>query len=130
MILSKFIIISEDDVFTALIHRFIVNKFEQAQVKKLVNYQALRQHHFEKVHYVIILDSPLTGTAEYEIIAYIRLKQEVFAPIIFFSNKEDDREPAIHKGANFFFKKPFVPDEVTDQISIILSSIYESFKSF
>ena len=64
MILSKFIIISEDDVFTALIHRFIVNKFEQAQVKKLVNYQALRQHHFEKVHYVIILDSPLTGTAE------------------------------------------------------------------
>jgi len=116
------LIISEDIVFISIIHRFILNSFEHPCVKKYTSFATLKRLEENENYDVILLDNSITGAANYEVITFLRLNRNITTPVIYFSNMEIDLDKARQKGANAFFKKPFKPSEVIDEIHMILNS--------
>jgi len=110
------LIISEDSVFSSIIHRFLLNNFSKPNIKKYNSFASLKGIEQNKEVDVILLDNSITGAANYEVITYLRMKKSITTPVIYFSNMETDLAKARQKGANLFFKKPFVPDLVIKEI--------------
>lgn len=119
--MPKFFIISEDLVLSTLLHQFLINGFQKPEIKKMNSYAALRTLNEGDNFDIILLDNSITGAANYEIITYLRLNKKITTPVIYFSNMESDIETARQRGANYFFKKPFAPNELIEQISSILN---------
>ncbi len=117
----KFLIISEDPVFRAIIQRFLLNSIKDSVIKKINSYSSLKSIDEDEHIDLILLDDSITGAANYEIISYLRLHKNITTTVIYFSNMEIDEEKARQKGANIFFKKPFVPTEVMDEIELQLN---------
>ena len=62
---------------------------------------------------LIIIDDPIVGASSFELISFLRLKQKIVCPFIYFGVEEYDGERnAILSGANYFFNKPYNHDEV------------------
>lgn len=62
---------------------------------------------------LMIIDDPIVGASSFELISFLRLKQKIICPFIYFGVEEYDGERnAILSGANYFFNKPYNPDEV------------------
>lgn len=62
---------------------------------------------------LMIIDDPIIGASSFELISFLRLKQKIVCPFIYFGVEEYDGERnAILSGANYFFYKPYNPDEV------------------
>ena len=63
---------------------------------------------------LILVDDVINGTSSYELISFLRLNQQVLAPILYFDVAAYDGEKkALSIGASHFFQKPFHPDEVS-----------------
>ncbi|MCW3786252.1 response regulator [Plebeiibacterium sediminum] len=117
---SNFLIISEDPVFSSIMHRHLVNHFNLSTIKKINSYSSLKLINEDIRFDLILLDDSIKGAANYEIISYLRLHKNITTSVIYFSNMEIDEEKARQKGANIFFKKPFVPSEVIKGIESLL----------
>ncbi len=62
---------------------------------------------------LMIIDDPIIGASSFELISFLRLQQKIVCPFIYFGVEEYNGERnAILSGANYFFKKPYNPDEV------------------
>ena len=73
---------------------------------------------------LMIIDDPIIGASSFELISFLRLKQKIVCPFIYFGIEEYDGERnAILSGANSFFNKPFNTDEVGEVIekSLLIS---------
>ena len=119
------LLISEDIVFNEIIHRLIcynVNEVNFISFQSFTKLKKLPEH--TKVD-IIILDDSISGTAHYEVIAYLRLVKEIEAPIYFFSPADYIEKQAYSNGVNFFFKKPFEPKTVIDHIVSTIQTIIQ-----
>ncbi|MDA3854353.1 MAG: hypothetical protein PF444_08970 [Bacteroidales bacterium] len=74
---------------------------------------------------LMIIDDQIIGASSYELMSFLRLKQKIVCPFIYFGVAEHDGERnAILSGANYFFNKPFDPKEVSrDTDKIMLASL-------
>ncbi len=72
---------------------------------------------------LVIIDHQIIGASNFEIISFLRLKRKIVCPIISFGVAEYNGERnAILAGANYFFNKPYNPDEVEDALRKLLFS--------
>lgn len=72
---------------------------------------------------LMIIDDPIIGASSLEIISFLRLKQKIICPFIYFGVAEHNGERnAILSGASYFFNKPYDFEEVGKVIRKILST--------
>ena len=70
---------------------------------------------------LMIIDDPIVGASSFELISFLRLKQKIVCPFMYFGVEEYDGERnAILSGANYFFNKPSDLDEVSKVIEKFL----------
>ena len=70
---------------------------------------------------LMIIDDPIIGASSFELISFLRLKQKIIYPFIYFGVAEYNGERnSIFSGANYFFNKPYDIDEVSQVIKKIL----------
>lgn len=119
----NYLIISEDVVFASIIHRLLLNNHEKLNIKKCTSFSSLKLLEQDSNVNVIILDDSIIGAANYEVITYLRHIKNITTPVMYFSNMAMDMEAARQKGANSFFKKPFVPSQVINEINTLLKPI-------
>lgn len=63
---------------------------------------------------LMIIDDQIIGASSYELMSFLRLKQKIVCPFMYFGVAEHNGERnAILSGANYFFNKPFNPEEVS-----------------
>ena len=117
----NYLIISEDIVFSSIIQRYLLNSFSKPYIKTCNSFSSLKGLKDNENFDIILLDNSITGAANYEVITFLRHKKSITTPVIYFSNMEIDIEKARQKGANIFFKKPFVPTEVIKEINSLLN---------
>lgn len=122
------LIISEDVVFTSSLRRLLLNECKRVKVFECATLSNLRT--FSKILIIdlIVLDDTIIGTSEHEVISYLRNEKKTNAAVYFFSSTESE-EMALAKGANFFFKKPFSPDEVISHIKSNVGKILSYYHS-
>lgn len=62
---------------------------------------------------LMIIDDPIIGASSIELISFLRLKQKIICPFIYFGIAEYEGERnATLSGANYFFNKPYNLEEV------------------
>lgn len=62
---------------------------------------------------LMIIDDPIVGASSLELISFLRLKQKIICPFIYFGIAEYEGERnATLSGANYFFNKPYNLEEV------------------
>jgi DNA-binding response OmpR family regulator len=110
------LLISEDFVFGSIVYRFLLNSFSKVTVIRCESFAEVRNVDYKEKIDIVLLDNTIMGAANYEIISLLRLEKSILAPVFFFSNIDVDKEKAFQNGANFFFKKPLVPDQLIKQI--------------
>ncbi len=108
--------ITEDFVFGSIIYRFLLNNFSSVDVLKCESLSQVRDIEISENFDIVLLDNTIMGAANHEIISLLRLDKKIVAPVFFFSNIDIDKEKSFQNGANFFFKKPVVPDQLIKQI--------------
>ena len=70
---------------------------------------------------LMIVDDQIIGASSYELMSFLRLKQKIVCPFIYFGVAEHNGERnAILSGANYFFNKPFDPKKVSKVTEKIL----------
>lgn len=116
-------IISENNIFTALLKSFIQKKFQECSIIVFCSFAELK----EQIDYynldIIVADSIMSGTASFEIINFLRLEKKIVCPVYFFSevHSEDFKSKAFETGVNYYYEKPFDPESVTDDIHVEFS---------
>lgn len=116
-------IISEDRVFSTIIHRLLMNKFEGVNYTKNHSFSELQSMPFDKQYDAFLLDNFIAGTAHFELIAYLRNKKDVSAPILYFTNNILEERAALHAGASIVISKPFVPNDFMDQMQLLTTLV-------
>jgi CheY-like chemotaxis protein len=122
------LIISENEVFSSVLQRHLLNRFKRPHIKRYDSFASLKGIEQNEDVDVILLDNSISGAANYEVITYLRLKKSITTPVIYFSNIENDLTKARQKGANLFFIKPFIPAEVIKEIEIIISKKHNKWQ--
>lgn len=70
---------------------------------------------------LMVIDDPIIGASSFELISFLRLKQKIIYPFIYFGVAEYNGERnSILSGANYFFNKPYDIGEVSNTIKKIL----------
>jgi DNA-binding NtrC family response regulator len=125
--MQKILIISEDFVFITVMHRILNNHFPSAKIHHFQSFADIKNILFREKADFIILDDVITGAASHEVVSYLRLEKKIISPIYYFSNTEYHEEvKALERGANFFIKKPFNPDNTIDHFKSTLGIIRET----
>ncbi|MRT93184.1 hypothetical protein [Ancylomarina sp. 16SWW S1-10-2] len=117
----KIIVYSMDLVFVEIIKR-ILDKFSK-QHKTIVYSSFSEANDLLKNDDInlMIIDDPIIGASSFELISFLRLKQKIIYPFIYFGVAEYNGERnSILSGANYFFNKPYDIDEVSNTIKKIL----------
>lgn len=117
------LIITEDLVFKEIVHRLICYSIAGAHLIRIRSYEQLIKMPLENKIDLIVLDDSISDAAYYEFITYLRINKGVLAPIFLFSSVDYIKKQAFDSGVNFFFKKPFEPKEVINQIVLTIQSI-------
>jgi DNA-binding response OmpR family regulator len=121
--IPKIVIISEDYIFSNIIQGLINIHIDPAIVIIYESFSAAKSiSNYDSID-VIIIDDKITGTASHEIEAYIREEKRISCNIYYFSNDEyEEEQKALERGANYFFKKPFKPQDFIEHITHLLAT--------
>lgn len=115
--MNHLLIVSGDDIFIALIRRFLFN-----QDPRLSPHVC---HSFTDVKYLaadmqidgVILDDNIIGFSSLELISFLRFEKKMICPVVFFSTEgRRSEEKALLRGATRYFRKPFNPTQVFPQL--------------
>lgn len=117
------LLISEDFVFREIIHRLICYEVDDVNFISFQSFAKVKELPEHTKEDIIILDDSISGTAHYEVIAYLRVVKKIDAPIYFFSSADYMEEQAFSNGISFFYKKPFDPVVVINHIVTTIKSI-------
>lgn len=117
------LIVSEDIVFQEVIHRLLCYEIDDVNIISIRSFAKLKELPEHMKEDIIILDDSISGTAHYEVIAYLRIVKDIEAPIYFFSPADYIEEQAYVNGVSHFFKKPFDPKSIIDHIISTIQSI-------
>ena len=115
------LIISEDVVLVSIIRRFMLNHFHRVIIEARSSFAEVKSLPVKYDVDLVFIDDSITGTANYEVISFLRYQKVVKAPVYYFSNA-DTEERALTKGANYLFPKPFNPNELINHIKSIIGS--------
>lgn len=116
------LIVSEDNVFITITHRLLLNQFGLVHISKCWSFDDVKALDLSKEYDVVLLDSPIVGSAKYELISYLRGELKVISPILFFTNNKVDEYDAMRVGATNVLGKPIVPSELKEQVSTLTIS--------
>lgn len=121
--IPKIVIISEDYIFSNIIQGLINIHINPAIVIIYESFSASKSiSNYDSID-VIIIDDKITGTASHEIEAYIREEKRISCNIYYFSNDEyEEEQKALERGANYFFKKPFKPQDFIEHLTHVLAT--------
>ena len=121
--IPKIVIISEDYIFSNILQGLINIHINPAIVIIYETFSAAKSiSNYDSID-VIIIDDKITGTASHEVQAYIREEKKISCNIYYFSNDEyEEEQKALERGANYFFKKPFKPQEFIDHLTHLLAT--------
>jgi len=117
----RIIIISEDNIFIALIKKIIEINISNIELQYFKSYSEIKDIPISYKPDLVIIDDVISGSASYELVTYLRLEKKVLSPIYYFSNSENEAElKALKRGVNLFQNKPFNPTDVIENIKLLL----------
>ena len=113
----RIIIICEDLVLDVLLKKALKLWLETASVVFYTSFSEVKSMS-PGVHVdLIILDDVITGSASHEIVHILRQKKKIKCPVYYLSSAEyGEEKKALYRGANYFFKKPFDPEQLMQHI--------------
>lgn len=116
-------IISEDPVFFTLLEMMFLYYIDEVVIEQYHSFLSLKEAEGKIPPDLIVLDDIVAGAASMEIVSWFRTKRRLNSTICFFSEDVHDiEEKALHRGADYFFTKPFKPVEVVEKmVDMILS---------
>ncbi len=120
----KIIVYSMDLVFVEIIKRILDKSSKKHKIIIYSLFSEAKTISENDDINLMIIDDPIIGASSFELISFLRLKQKIVCPFIYFGIEEYDGERnAILSGANSFFNKPFNTDEVGEVIekSLLIS---------
>lgn len=107
-----FIIFSADTVFTAIIQRLLMLNCQNCNLHLFSSYTEATQINLEPAD-ALIIDDKIEGATSLELIAYLRSQKKIISPLYYLSVAgQTEEKKALLNGVNFFFEKPFYPDEL------------------
>lgn len=113
----KIIIICEDLVLDILLKKALNLWLDTATVVFFNSFSEVKSMSPDINADLIILDDVITGSASHEIVHVLRQRKKIKCPVYYLSNAEHGEEKkALYRGANYFFKKPFHPEELMQHI--------------
>jgi len=118
------LILSEDNVFIELFYRILKKVSEDIKIFQYQTIHGIKGIEDASKYDIIILDDVITGSASHEVVSYFRIEKQYLSIIYYFSAAEfeDDKKP-IERGANYFFHKPFNPEEIEKHVKSTLKSL-------
>lgn len=111
------VLISEDIAFKSIIQRLLHIQCKRFDLFFLSSLKQLKAWKKEDSIDLVIIDDTVKGSAPHELITYLRYSINIVAPVYYFSQSQYEEKSALENGANYFFKKPFEPTEVTEHIA-------------
>ncbi len=107
-----FIIFSADTVFRAIMQRLLMLNCQHCNVHILSSYAEAKHVNLETAH-ALIIDDKIEGATSLELIAYLRSQKKIISPLYYLSVAgQTEEKKALLNGVNFYFEKPFYPDEL------------------
>ena len=120
----KIIVYSMDLVFVEIIKRILDKSNKKHKINVYSSFSEAKTISENDDINLMIIDDPIIGASSFELISFLRLRQKIVCPFIYFGVEEYDGERnAILSGANYFFNKPYNPDEV---VKVINKSLFTS----
>lgn len=114
--------ISKDPVFVELLSVMFKHQYNDVRIIQIESFLDLKSDSLIKVSDLIIVDDIVADAGSLEVISYLRLERRVLTPICFFAeNVYDMKIKALRKGANYYYKKPFDPTKVVEDLLSKLS---------
>ncbi|MBS3770886.1 MAG: response regulator [Bacteroidales bacterium] len=114
----RIIIICEDLVLNALLKKAFKLWIESASVVFYNSFSEVKSISPDITIDLIILDDFITGSASHEILHILRQRKKIKCPVYYLSNAEyGEEKKALYQGANYFFKKPFDPEQLMKHIT-------------
>jgi DNA-binding response OmpR family regulator len=114
----KIIIICEDLVLNILLKKALILWLKGATVIFYSSFSEVKSLDPDQNADLIILDDIITGSASHEIVHILRQTKKIKCPVYYLSNAEyGEEKKALYRGANYFFKKPFNPEQLMLHIS-------------
>lgn len=113
----KIIIICEDLVLNILLKKALTLWLDTFSVVFYNTFSEVKSINPDEDVDLIILDDIITGSASHEIVHILRQTKKIKCPVYYLSNAEyGEEKKALYRGANYFFKKPFNPEELMQHI--------------
>ncbi len=113
----KIYIICEDLVLGVLLNKILNISLHKPVIVYYKSFSDVKSIREGENPGLVILDDIITGSASHEIANILRLEKKIKCPVYYLSNAEyGEEKKALYRGANYFFRKPFNPDELTQHI--------------
>lgn len=116
-------IITDDILFFNLLSRLLLKRITDLEILYCSNFNEIDSKLGNTNSNLIIVDGGISNVSSIEIIQYLRISKQIFAPVWFFP--EIKTPEYIHEslltGASKIINKPFDPYLVVDEIVTLLS---------
>jgi len=116
---NNILLFSDDKVFTTIIKQVLESHFGADQTLTFSSFPEAKTINEGDAPAFIIVDDIISGTTSLELIRFLRVQKKIRSKIYYFSIVGSTEEhKALLRGANFFVRKPFKPDEFIELVKL------------